>query len=99
MRFTSRWLTWLCLSLMLWTAVAESTHNHPNKTESTSCSICVVAHSSAPTASSTQARPVFAASTQARPVFAAVGLLQEEEVIANARLSRFELGSRGPPAV
>jgi len=74
---------------MLWTAVAESTHNHPNKTESTSCSICVVAHSSAPTASS----------TQARPVFAAVGLLQEEEVIANARLSRFELGSRGPPAV
>ncbi len=89
MRFTSRWLTWLCLSLMLWTAVAESTHNHPNKTESTSCSICVVAHSSAPTASS----------TQARPVFAAVGLLQEEEVIANARLSRFELGSRGPPAV
>ncbi len=89
MRFTSRWLTWLCLSLMLWTAVAESTHNHPNKTESTSCSICVVAHSSAPTA----------ISTQARPVFAAVGLLQEEEVIANARLSRFELGSRGPPAV
>jgi len=73
---------------MLWTAVAESTHNHPNKTESTSCSICVVAHSSAPTASS----------TQARPVFAAVGLLQEEEVIANARLSRFELVSRGPPA-
>jgi hypothetical protein len=89
MRFTSRWLTWLCLSLMLWTAVAESTHNHPNKTESTSCSICVVAHSTAPTTSS----------NQARPVFAAVGLLQEEEVIANARLSLFELGSRGPPAV
>ena len=89
MRFTSRWLTWLCLSLMLWTAVAESTHNHPNKTESTSCSICVVAHSSAPTASS----------TQARPVFAAVGLLQEEEVSAKARLSVFDLGIRGPPAV
>jgi hypothetical protein len=89
MRFTSRWLTWLCLSLMLWTAVAESTHNHPNKTESASCSICVVAHSTAPTASS----------NQARPVFAAIGLLQEEEVIAKARLSLFELGSRGPPAV
>jgi hypothetical protein len=89
MRFSSRWLTWLCLSLMLWTAVAESTHHHPNKTESTSCSICVVAHSTAPTASS----------NQARPVFAAVGLLQEEEVIANARLSLFELGSRGPPSV
>jgi hypothetical protein len=89
MRFTSRWLTWLCLSLMLWTAVAESTHNHPNKTESASCSICVIAHSTTPTASS----------TQARPVFAAIGLLQEEEVIAKVRLSVFDLGIRGPPAV
>jgi hypothetical protein len=89
MRFTGRWLAWLCLSLVLWTAVAESTHNHPNKTESTSCSICVVAHSTAPTASA----------SQARPVFAAIGLLQVEEVIAQARLSVFELGIRGPPGV
>ena len=89
MRFTGRWLAWVCLSLMLWTALAESTHNHPNKTESASCSICAVAHSTAPTASS----------NQARPVFAAVGVLQEEEVIAKARLSVFDLGIRGPPAV
>jgi hypothetical protein len=89
MRFTSRWLTWLCLSLMLWTAVAESTHNHPNKTESASCSICAVAHSTTPTATS----------NQVRPVFAAIGLLQEEEVIAKARLSVFDLGIRGPPAI
>jgi hypothetical protein len=88
MRF-SRWLTWLCLSLMLWAAVAESTHNHPNRTESASCSICVVAHSSTPTASS----------DQARPVFAAIGLLQEEEVVANIRLNVSDLGIRGPPAV
>ena len=89
MRFTGRWLTWLCLSLMLWTAVAESTHNHPNKTESNSCSICVVAHSTAATASC----------HHARPVFEAIGLLQEKEVIAKARLSVFELGIRGPPAI
>jgi hypothetical protein len=89
MRFSSRWLAWLCLSLMLWTAVAESTHTHPNKTESAVCSICVAAHSTAPTATS----------HQARPVFEAVGLLQEEEVIAKARLSVFDLGIRGPPAV
>ena len=88
-RFTFRWLTWLCLSLMLWTAVAESTHNHPNQTESASCSICVAAHSTTPTASF----------NQARPVFAMVGVLQEEEVIAKARLNLFELGIRGPPAV
>jgi len=49
----------------------------------------VVAHSASPAVSS----------HQARPVFAAVGLLQEEEVIAKARLSVFELGIRGPPAV
>ena len=89
MRFTFRWLTWLCLSLMLWTAVAESTHNHPNKTESASCSICVVAHSASPVVSS----------HQARPVFAAIGLLREEEVIAKARLSVLDLGIRGPPVV
>jgi hypothetical protein len=89
MRFTSRWLTWLCLSLMLWTAVAESTHNHPNKTESASCSICVVAHSTTPTASC----------NQSRPIFAIVGLAHEEEAIAKARLSVFDLGIRGPPAV
>jgi hypothetical protein len=89
MRFSSRWLAWLCLSLMLWTAVAESTHNHPNKTEATSCSICALAHSASPAASC----------NQARPIFEAVGLLQEEEVIAKARLSVLELGIRGPPAV
>ena len=61
MRFTGRWLTWFCLSLMLWTAVVEPTHNHPNQTESASCSICVVAHSTAPTASCNHARPVFEA--------------------------------------
>jgi hypothetical protein len=89
MRFSSRWLAWLCLSLMLWTAVAETTHNHPNKAEAAACSICVVAHSASPTVSS----------HQARPVFAAVGLLQEEEVIAKARLGVFDLGIRGPPVV
>ena len=89
MRLTSRWLTWLCLSLMLWTAVVESTHNHPNNTESASCSICVAAHSTTPTASC----------NHARLVFAMVGLLQEEEVIAKARISIFDLGIRGPPAV
>lgn len=89
MRFSFRWLAWLCLSLMLWTAVVESTHNHPNQTESNSCSICVVAHTTTPTPSC----------NHIRPVFATVGLLQEEDVIARAPLSVFELGIRGPPAV
>jgi hypothetical protein len=89
MPFSLRWLAWLCLSLIVWTAMAETTHNHPNKAESASCSICVVAHSASPVVSS----------SQARPVFAAVGLLQEEDVIAKTRLSVLDLGIRGPPAV
>ena len=89
MRLASRWLAWLCLSLMLWTAIAESAHHHPNKTESASCTICVVAHSASPTVSS----------SNVRPFFTPFGLLQEEEVIAKARLDVLDLGIRGPPAV
>jgi hypothetical protein len=86
-RFRSRWLAWLCLSLMLWTVGAESTHNHPSQAESAACSICAVAHSASPVASS----------NQARPIFAAVGLLQEEEVIAKPWIGILDLGIRGPP--
>lgn len=89
MRWMVRWSAWLCLSLMLWTAAAESTHNHARRAESASCSICVVAHSASPTTSS----------NHARPIFAAVGLLQEVEVIAKARLDALDLGIRGPPVV
>jgi hypothetical protein len=74
---------------MLWTMAAESTHNHPNQTESASCSICVVAHSASPTQST----------VQTAPVFAAIGLLREEDVIAKTRFDFSELGIRGPPAL
>jgi hypothetical protein len=89
MRVWVRWSAWLCLSLMLWTVAAESTHNHPNQTDSASCLICVAAHSASPAA----------LSGHATPVFAAVGLLQEELVLANARLDFSDAGIRGPPAV
>jgi hypothetical protein len=87
MRLWVRWSSWLCLSLMLWAAAAESTHNHPTQTESASCSICMVAHSASPSVSS----------SQAAPLFAAIGLLQEEDVIAKARFDFSDLGIRGPP--
>jgi hypothetical protein len=74
---------------MLWTVAAESTHNHPTRTESASCSICVAAHSASPAVSS----------SQATPVFTALGLLREQDVIAKARFDFSELGSRGPPAL
>jgi hypothetical protein len=86
-RFMTRWLAWFCLSLTLWTAVVESTHNHLHKTQSSPCSICVVAHSSSPAPSC----------NHPAPVFAAVGLLQDEEVSAKIWVGVFDLGIRGPP--
>jgi hypothetical protein len=89
MRILARWSVWFCLSLLLWTAAAESSHHHANKTDPASCSICVVAHTTAPTASS----------SQATPYFTAIGVLQEEEITAQARLHSSDSGIRGPPAV
>jgi hypothetical protein len=74
---------------MLWTVAAESTHNHPNRTESASCLICVAAHSASPAASS----------SRSAPVFAALGLFHEEDLVAKARFDFSDLGIRGPPAV
>jgi hypothetical protein len=89
MRLWVRWSAWLCLSLMLWTAAAESTHNHPNQTEANSCSICVVAHTASPTVSS----------ASDRPVFATVGVLQEEAALAKTSFDVARLGIRGPPSL
>ena len=87
MRFRTRWLAWLCLSLMVWAAVLESTHTHANQTEAASCTICVVAHSTAPAVSC----------IHFKPVFATIGVLLQQEVVNKGRLSVFELGIRGPP--
>lgn len=89
MRLWMRWSALVCVSLMLWEAAAESTHNHPTRTESASCSICVVAHSASPTVSS----------SHTAPVFAAIGLLREEDPIAKARFDFSDAGIRGPPAL
>lgn len=89
MRVRMRWLAWLCLSLMLWAAVAESTHNHTNQTEAASCPICVVAHSTVPVSTT----------HQLKPVFTMIGLLPEKEFTAMAQLGVFELAIRGPPEV
>jgi hypothetical protein len=88
MKSVIRWSAWFCLSLMLWTAAAEPAHHHPSQTKAASCSICAVAHSTTPTASS----------NHARPFFTPIGLLQEKEIIAEARIRCSDLGIRGPPA-
>lgn len=87
MRFWVKWSAWLCLSLMVWTVAVESVHHHPNQAGSSSCRICVVAHSTSPTPNS----------ADITPTFAAVGFLREEAVVANVRLEYSHLGNRGPP--
>lgn len=89
MRLWVRWSAWFCVSLMMWAAAAETTHYHPTQTDAASCSICVAAHSSSPTLSS----------THVRPLFSTVGVLQEEKVLAKGWFEGFELGIRGPPQV
>ncbi|HTZ83083.1 MAG TPA: hypothetical protein VMB66_07835 [Candidatus Acidoferrales bacterium] len=89
MRIWVRGSVWLCLSLMLWTAAAESVHIHPNQSEANSCSICVVAHSTRPAVSS----------AHAAPVFSTVGVLREEDVVAVARFDFSDAGIRGPPVL
>ena len=84
-----RWSAWFCLSLMLWAAAAESTHNHASRIDSATCSICVVAHSASPTLSF----------SHVVPFFAAIGLLREEDPVAKARLDFSEAGIRGPPTL
>jgi hypothetical protein len=89
MRLWVRGAAWLCLSLMFWTAAAESTHNHATQLESATCSICVAAHSASPVVSS----------VPATPVFAAIGVLREEDIIAKAQIRFADQGIRGPPAI
>lgn len=87
MRSWVRWSAWLCLSLMLWTVVAESTHNHPSPTDAASCAICLAAHTAHPVPNS----------ADTTPVFATVGVLYEEAVVASVQQEFSDLGNRGPP--
>ncbi|MGH9494051.1 MAG: hypothetical protein ACRD3B_03565 [Candidatus Sulfotelmatobacter sp.] len=89
MRNWVKWSAWLCLSLMLWTAAVETVHTHANRTESVTCSICVVAHSTSPTVGS----------GHTAPIFAAIGLLRVEDVVAAVHVDLAHAGIRGPPAV
>ena len=89
MRFCRRWSAWVCLSLLLWTAAAESTHNHPSQRENASCSICLAAHTASPAASS----------TDTTPAFETIGLALEEDLVAKALIESSDLGIRGPPVL
>jgi hypothetical protein len=88
MRPTFRWLVWLSLSLVMWTAAAESTHNHANPAKAASCAICSVAHTATPSASS----------NDAKPFLIPLGIYPIEKVSAKASQDVLVAGIRGPPS-
>jgi hypothetical protein len=49
MRLFSKWIAWLVIVLMVWSALAVVSHRHSNEENSSSCQVCVAAHSVAPT--------------------------------------------------
>jgi len=89
MRSWQRWSVWVCLSLMLWTAAVESTHVHPSQSDSSSCTLCLVAHTTRPTISS----------THTAPVFVAVGQMHDKDFVVQAWLDVSDIGIRGPPVL
>jgi hypothetical protein len=86
----SKRIAWLCLWLMLWSAVAFAAHQHSDGDESAKCSLCIAALSASPTA---PALPL-------HTVFLAVSTVRTEPVAAaKQRLIAFALTVRPPPEV
>ncbi len=89
MRLATKWVASFCLLLTLWAAAAEPVHQHSDDINRGSCSLCVVAHSTAPTA----------VSHSSEPTFVPVGVLEADAVSNLTRLAVNELGNRGPPSL
>ena len=66
MRPISKRIAWLCLLLMLWSAIAFAAHHHSDGDESAKCSVCVAALSASPTAPALPTRTIFLAVSTVR---------------------------------
>lgn len=90
MRAASRRIAWLCLLLTLLSAYVFATHQHFSSSDEAQCTVCVVAHSASPIATSTLPNPVLVLLQ-----LAVVG----EPLSAKQRLIAFALSVRPPPVV
>jgi len=70
MRSISKKIAWLCLLLMLSSAIAVVAHHHSDANESARCTVCVAAHSAAPTSLHLAPRVTFIAvgTSRTKPV-------------------------------
>ena len=89
MQSISKRIAWLSLLLTLWSALAFAVHRHSSQDESTTCKVCVAAHSASPASASPASKPVFRRAIAFRPKPAA----------AKQRLIPFALCVRPPPFV
>jgi hypothetical protein len=86
----SKPMAWLCLLLILGSAVAFVAHHHSDGTESATCTVCVAAHSASP------ALPTLSLVA----IFLAVSTIQTAAATASRqRLIAFALSVRPPPEV
>jgi len=78
---------WLCLLLMLASTWAMAVHRHSSEDSTSSCQICVAAHSSAPAVVSVTPKPEF------HQVYA----VRHQPLDAQQHLVAFALYVRPPP--
>ena len=90
MRSVSKQIGWLCLLLTLLSAYSFATHQHFSSSDEAQCTVCVVAHSASPAATSTLRNPVL--------VLVRLSVVGEP-VSAKQRLIAFALSVRPPPGV
>ncbi|HTC45762.1 MAG TPA: hypothetical protein VK722_00445 [Candidatus Aquilonibacter sp.] len=89
MRSISKRVAWLSLLLTLWSAFAFAVHRHSSQDESTTCQVCVAAHSASPASPSVAPKPVFRRVVTFRP----------QASRAKQHLAIFALYVRPPPTV
>jgi hypothetical protein len=90
MRSTTKRIACLCLLLTLWSAIAFATHQHWGATESSTCPVCIAAHSASPQATTT---------TFSSVMFVSEPVVRPEPVATKQRLIAFALCVRPPPSV
>jgi hypothetical protein len=89
MRSTAKRIACLCVLLTIWSAVAFAAHQHSSATESSSCTVCIAAHSASPKA--TTKLP--------QVMFVSVSLVRVEPVLAKQCPAVLVLSVRPPPSV
>jgi hypothetical protein len=76
--------------LTIWSAIAFATHQHWGATESSTCTVCIAAHSASPKTTTT---------TLSSVMFVSVSVFRPEPVATKQRLIAFALSVRPPPSV